>query len=60
MPVAPARDETIDKLKEIADKVIVSFMIDDFSAVGQFYDNFDQVKDQEVKSIMRRYGYNIL
>ncbi len=60
VPVAPARDETIDKLKEIADKVIVSFMIDDFSAVGQFYDNFDQVKDQEVKSIMRRYGYNIL
>ena len=60
VPVAPARDDTIDKLKGIADKVIVSGIIDEFSAVGQFYNNFDQVKDLEVKSIMKRHGYHTL
>ncbi len=60
VPVAPARDETIDKLKEISDRVIVLYIIEDFSAVGQFYNNFDQVNDQDVKSIMKRYGYKTL
>lgn len=60
VPVAPARDETIDKLKEISDRVIVIYIIEDFSAVGQFYNNFDQVNDQDVKSIMKRYGYKTL
>ncbi len=60
VPVAPARDDTIEKLKEIADKVIIPHILDNFSAVGQFYDNFSQVSDQDVKSIMKRYGYNAL
>ena len=60
VPVAPARDETIEKLKEIADKVIVPHILDNFSAVGQFYDNFSQVSDRDVKSIMKRYGYNTM
>ena len=60
VPVAPARDETIEKLKEIADKVIVPHILDNFSAVGQFYDNFSQVSDGDVKSIMKRYGYNTM
>ena len=60
VPVAPARDETIEKLKEIADKVIVPHILDNFSAVGQFYDNFSQVSDGDVKSIMKRYGYSTM
>ncbi len=60
VPVAPARDDTIEKLKEIADKVIIPHILDNFSAVGQFYDNFSQVSDKDVKSIMKRYGYNTL
>ncbi len=60
VPVAPARDETIEKLKEIADTVIVPHILDNFSAVGQFYDNFSQVSDKDVKSIMKRYGYNTM
>jgi predicted phosphoribosyltransferase len=59
VPVAPARDITIENLKVIADMVIIPYIVDDFSAVGQFYDNFNQVHDQNVKSIMKRYGYNI-
>ena len=58
VPVAPARDNTIDRLKEIADMVIISHLVDNFSAVGQFYDNFSQVSDQDVKSIMKKHGYN--
>lgn len=60
VPVAPARDDTIEKLKEMADKVIILHILDNFSAVGQFYDNFSQVSDQNVKSIMKRYGYSTL
>jgi predicted phosphoribosyltransferase len=58
VPVAPARDDTVTRLKEIADMVIISHLIDNFSAVGQFYDNFGQVSDRDVKAIMKRYGYD--
>jgi putative phosphoribosyl transferase len=54
-PVAPDKDETIDKLNQIADKVIILYTPKEFSAVGQFYKQFDQVTDYEVKAIMDRY-----
>ena len=55
VPVAPAESDTIDKLNQIVDKVIVIFTPYDFSAVGQFYEHFDQVSDKEVKEIMNKY-----
>ena len=42
---APA---AIRKLREIADDVICLKTPPDFRAVGQFYENFEQVNDQEV------------
>ena len=59
VPVAPKTSETVDVLNRIADKVIVLYSPEDFSAVGQFYQRFDQVSDEEVKEIMRRYHFNI-
>ena len=55
VPVAPATNDTIDKLDEIADKVIILSIVREFYAVGQFYENFDQVEDKEVKEIMKKY-----
>lgn len=59
VPVAPLRDETIEKLNQIADKVIVLHLIEDFYAVGQFYEDFRQVSDEEVKKMMKKYHYDI-
>lgn len=59
VPVAPAESEVIDRLDNIADAVIILYSPRLFSAVGQFYEQFDQVSDAEVKKIMKAYGYNI-
>ena len=58
VPVAPLESSILDKLNQIADKVIVIFTPYDFAAVGQFYEHFDQVSDKEVKEIMKKYGFN--
>ena len=58
VPVAPLESSILEKLKQIADKVIVIFTPYDFAAVGQFYEHFDQVSDKEVKEIMKKYGFN--
>lgn len=55
VPVAPAKDETVDRLNKIVDKVIILHSTINFYAVGQFYDHFEQVTDDEVKDIMRKY-----
>jgi putative phosphoribosyl transferase len=61
VPVVPAKNsDTIDDLKDVADKVIIPNVIDEFFSVGQFYINFNQVSDKDVKEIMKKYGYNIL
>ena len=52
VPVAPR--DTVDRLKQIIgnnDKVIVLYSPEPFIAVGQFYEDFDQVRDGEVKMI---------
>ena len=51
--------ETVQKLSEIVDEVVVLSMPSFFNAVGQFYENFDQVEDSKVQEIMKKYGYNI-
>jgi len=59
VPVGPR--DTVNKLKEIiedTDDIIVLHSPDPFIAVGRFYRNFEQTGDDEVKSIMKRHGYN--
>ena len=58
VPIAPARDETVIKLAIIADNVVILHMEEAFSAVGQFYRNFDQVSDDTVKNIMMKHNFD--
>ena len=55
VPVGPK--ETIERLREVADIVIVIDAPKSFQAVGEFYQDFSQVTDDEVKTIMCRHGY---
>ncbi len=50
VPVAPA--ESADKLKEHFDEVVVVHAPQQFYAVSQFYRNFEQVSDEEVRRIL--------
>ena len=50
VPVAPR--DTVDRLKQLIgnnDKVLVLYSPEPFIAVGQFYEDFGQVSDDEVK-----------
>lgn len=51
--------DSIQKLKKIADEVVVLHSPDFFSAVGEFYKDFEQVEDESVLGIMRKYGYEV-
>jgi putative phosphoribosyl transferase len=55
VPVAP-KDIT-DKVNKVADTVVVLYSPSSFEAVGQFYHDFSQVSDNQVKEIMHRHGY---
>ncbi|HSD05439.1 MAG TPA: phosphoribosyltransferase family protein [Nitrosopumilaceae archaeon] len=57
VPVGPK--ETIDKLNEVADKVVVLQSPVYFNAVGEFYQEFNQVDDYQVQEIMSKHGYKI-
>ncbi|SRR6266487_6395765 len=59
VPVAP--QDTVDRLKQIVgnSKVVVLYSPESFTAVGQFYMDFGQVSDSEVKKIMKKHGYKI-
>ena len=57
VPVAPPH--ILDDLKYFADGVIVPFTPKPFIAIGRFYEIFDQVTDDLVKQIMKKYGYHI-
>ncbi|QQE10165.1 phosphoribosyltransferase [Planctomycetota bacterium] len=54
IPVAPP--DTIETIRSYADQVICPLQPNDFSAVGQFYKNFDQTSDEEVKKILQHVG----
>lgn len=58
VPVAPKSNKTISNLEKIVDNLIILHQDKNFSAVGQFYDRFEQVSDQTVKEIMRKYIKN--
>jgi predicted phosphoribosyltransferase len=57
VPVGPL--ETIDRLKKVADEVIVVSTPPLFGAVGEFYEDFTQVTDDKVQEILRKHGYKI-
>lgn len=57
LPVGPK--DTVDKLNVIADKVIVLHSPVIFNAVGEFYQEFEQINDCVVQEIMSKYGYKI-
>lgn len=52
IPVGP--QDTIEKLKQMAEVVVLETP-SDFGAVGEFYNDFEQVEDDTVKSIMKKY-----
>jgi len=53
IPVMPA--SIYDKIKTKVSNIISLEVPTEFSAVGQFYKEFDQVSDQEVKKILENY-----
>lgn len=54
VPVGPR--DTIEQLERIADDVVVLQAPEFFAAVGEFYQDFSQVDDDEVTEIMRKYS----
>jgi putative phosphoribosyl transferase len=54
VPVAPA--QTVEALRHEADSVVVLSIPVDFSAVGEFYEDFAPVTDEHVMAIMLRRG----
>ena len=52
VPVAPP--ETVERLRDFADKIIVLDTPPGFAAVGQFYDEFGQTSDEEVIELLRK------
>jgi putative phosphoribosyl transferase len=51
VPVAPS--ETIEALRSEADEIVCLETPSDFYAVGQFYRDFHQVSDEEVREILK-------
>lgn len=52
VPVAPA--DTLAKVKPMADELVCLQVPEYFQAVGQFYQSFPQVEDDEVVDILKR------
>lgn len=51
VPVSPP--ETLEKIRSYCDEVVCLYAPDDFRAVGQFYQDFNQVSDDEVIDILK-------
>jgi len=54
VPVAPP--QSTELLEEEADSVVVMLIPRDFSSVGQFYEEFHPVTDEQVMQVMRSRG----
>jgi predicted phosphoribosyltransferase len=50
--VAVAPPETIDRLRAEADKVVCLYAPEHFGAVGQFFDDFSEVSDDDVVKLL--------
>jgi putative phosphoribosyl transferase len=53
VPLAPR--EILEDLNRAADKVMVLYTPEPFGAVGRFYHDFNQVSDDEVKEMLKKY-----
>ncbi|TFE70696.1 phosphoribosyltransferase [Methylacidiphilum caldifontis] len=51
VPVAPPR--AFEEMKKVADKVIILMTPEEFFGVGQWYENFSQLSDWDVCSLLR-------
>jgi len=51
VPVAPR--EAVEELSKMADRVVCLATPEQFFAIGQFYEDFSQVEDEEVRAILR-------
>lgn len=49
-----AAQDSAEKIREIADEVVILLEPDSFYAVGQFYEDFSQVSDEEVINILKK------
>ena len=54
VPVAP--QDTVEELSREGAEIQVITTPSSFASVGQFYENFDQVTDEEVKEVARKWG----
>jgi putative phosphoribosyl transferase len=54
--VPVAAEEALEKVRAYADEVVCLHVPEFFYAVGQFYDHFPQVSDDEVVSLLRAAG----
>lgn len=54
IPVAPR--DTMELLKKEVDRAVCLTVPEDFYAVGQFYESFEQTEDEEVIEIMRGFS----
>ncbi|MFB3888195.1 MAG: phosphoribosyltransferase [Candidatus Bathyarchaeia archaeon] len=52
VPVGPA--DTIAELKQLADRVVCLYTPEMFYAIGEFYQDFEQTSDDEVKRLLQR------
>lgn len=52
--IAVAPQESADRLAHSADEIICPLIPDGFRAVGQYFDAFDPIGDEEVATILRR------
>ena len=52
VPVSPP--ETLETIRPLCDELVCLFAPPDFRAVGQFYQDFNQVSDDEVIDILRQ------
>ena len=50
---AEARADRLEQMRPLCDGVVCLLAPEDFSAVGQFYDEFGTVEDDEVVRILR-------
>jgi predicted phosphoribosyltransferase len=51
--VPVAADQTCDELRDDADDVVCAFTPEPFSAVGLWYENFEQTSDEEVRELLQ-------
>ncbi|HCE01567.1 MAG TPA: hypothetical protein DER07_11055 [Armatimonadetes bacterium] len=54
--VPVASDTAVEALQAVADEVHTLLVPDDFRAVGEWYDVFDQTSEEEVLALLRSSG----